>query len=83
MEGKYALTTMANASTKTAPKRLNRYQSLQAALKEQKLTQRQLAKLIGKSESYVSRVLSGDFQPSLPVAVRIQRALNVDLASLL
>lgn len=76
---KYALGVMRNASTKAQPKR---YQTLHSALQAEGMNQRQLAKLIGKSEAYVSNILAGRFRPSLVVAARIQRVLNVDIGAM-
>jgi transcriptional regulator with XRE-family HTH domain len=68
------------ASTKTQPKR---FTTIRAALEAQGLTQREFARLIDCSEPYVSNLLAGKFRPSLPVADRIQRVLNVDLGAIL
>lgn len=70
---------MGNASTNAQPKR---YQTLRAALDREQMTQAQFAKLIGKSEAYVSNILAGRFRPSLLVAARIQRVLNVDIEAM-
>lgn len=71
---------MSRASTKTQPPR---HSTLRAALKDKGWSQRRLAHLLGKGEPYVSRLIAGQFQPSLAVADRIQTLLNVELSAMI
>lgn len=71
---------MTRATRKTVQKP---FTTLRGALDAHGMTQRELARLIGKDEPYVSNLLRGKFRPSLPMADRIQRVLNVDLAAML
>lgn len=46
-------------------------------------TQAAFASRVGLSRSFVSRVVSGERVPSLPIALRIAKAANVPVESLL
>jgi transcriptional regulator with XRE-family HTH domain len=60
------------------------YQSLRAAVDASKLTQREIARRVGITESYLSHLLKdGRRQPSLSIAMRLSRVLGVDPAALL
>jgi transcriptional regulator with XRE-family HTH domain len=71
---------MRNASTKAEPKR---FTTMRAAMEAKGVTQRELARLIDTSEAHVSNILAGRTRPSLTLADRIQRVLNVDLGAML
>ena len=47
------------------------------------MTQREVARLIGRTESYVSKLVHRRERPSLRMALVIERELNVDPAALL
>lgn len=46
------------------------------------LTQGELAKRVGRSQSFIAMVEKGDRQPAVPVLARIAQALDVDLDDL-
>lgn len=48
-------------------------------LKSVGMTQRELAEKMGKKESYISRILSGDANPTLKTIAEIEVALGVDV----
>lgn len=50
------------------------------ALKEQNLTQRQLAERMGCSAQYISRLLKGEENLSLETIAKLEHALNVPIA---
>lgn len=45
--------------------------------KERNLTQKELAEIIGTKQSAISRLESGNFNPSLEFIVKVAKALNV------
>lgn len=45
------------------------------------MTQRELAAKLGKKESYISRILSGDANPTLKTIAEVEDALGVDVIS--
>jgi transcriptional regulator with XRE-family HTH domain len=45
------------------------------------MTQRELAEKLGKKESYVSRILSGDANPTLKTIAEVEDALGEDVIS--
>lgn len=49
------------------------------ALKEQKLSQRQLAERMGCSQQYISRLLKGEENLSLETICKIEKALNLSI----
>ena len=51
-------------------------------LKEENITQRELATRLGKKESYVSRILSGEGNPTLKTIVEFEVALGEDVISI-
>ncbi len=50
-------------------------------LKSKGMTQRELAEKIGKKESYISRILSGDANPTLKTISELEEALGEDIIS--
>jgi transcriptional regulator with XRE-family HTH domain len=48
-------------------------------LKSVGMTQRELAEKMGKKESYISRILSGDANPTLKTIVELEVALGEDV----
>ena len=52
---------------------------LSMILKDKSLTQRGLAKLVGKEESYISKVLNGELNLTLKTIVELEEALQSDL----
>jgi transcriptional regulator with XRE-family HTH domain len=50
-------------------------------LQSRGITQRQLAEQLGKKESYISRVLSGDANPTLKTISELEVALGEDVIS--
>lgn len=50
-------------------------------LKHNGMTQRELAEKLGKKESYISRVLSGDANPTLKTVSELEVALGADVIS--
>jgi len=60
-----------------------KYYSVQAAIEAQGLTRKQVCDLIGKDKSYVSKLVNRKARPSLVMAERIGRVLNVEISALL
>lgn len=56
-----------------------RNEALAAWLDRSRMTQRELAELAGISEAMVSRILSGQNTPSLPVALRLAELTGVPI----
>lgn len=50
-------------------------------LKDTGMTQRELAEKLGKKESYISRVLSGNANPTLKTIAELEVALGEDVIS--
>jgi len=69
----------------SAKKYVNRQVGFAAAvaekLKSTGMTQRELADKMGKKESYISRVLSGDANPTLKTIAQLEDALGDDVIS--
>lgn len=59
------------------------YSSLREGIKARGLSQVEAARILGKSEPYVSKLVNKKERPSLEMAVRIARLFNVDPAGLL
>lgn len=59
------------------------YNRIKIVLVEKKVTNKELAKALGKSESTVSRWCTNDMQPPIPVIYKIADFLNVDARDLL
>ena len=60
-----------------------RYEAIEQiikARKEQNMTQAELAKRIGTQKSNISRLESGNYNPSLDFLIRISNALDKDLS---
>lgn len=55
---------------------------LDRALKRNGITPKKLADRTGLSQSMISRIRSGERTPSLPSAVKIARALDIDIGEL-
>ena len=60
-----------------------RFHSLAAAKEYRGLTQTEMARMLGKSAPYVSKLINRKERPSLEMAIRIERLFNVDPAGLL
>lgn len=63
-----------------AKRNLNR---IKAVLAEKNKTSRELAHLLGKTETSVSRWCTNDMQPSIETLYEIAKALDVDIRELL
>jgi transcriptional regulator with XRE-family HTH domain len=59
-----------------------KYASLAAYLEDTETTHDALAERLGISRSYVTLLASGDRQPALDLAIRIEEATGVPVASL-
>lgn len=57
-------------------------ESLSAYMKRTSTTHAALAKKLGISRSYVTLLIAGERQPSLPLAVNIERVTGVPASSL-
>lgn len=82
MERKYYLRIMKNAR-KNRGMLARRFYSLKAALDAHDLKQNEAARILGKSEAYVSKLVNRRERPSLEIAVRIEQLWNVDPSGLL
>lgn len=60
-----------------------RFHSLAAAKEARGLSQVQMARMLGKDEPYISKLINRQARPSLEMAIRIERLFNVDPAGLL
>ncbi|MGD8813792.1 MAG: helix-turn-helix domain-containing protein [Anaerolineales bacterium] len=47
--------------------------------KELKLSQEELAQMVGVSQATISRIEKGEYAPSLQMLIKIARALNIDI----
>lgn len=59
-----------------------RREKLIAARKKKKLSQEQLAELVGISRSYLTNIERGTYNPSLKVAQKIAKQLNISTDSI-
>ena len=63
-------------------KRKRAYISLAAYLEGERLTQVDLAKKVGITQSHLSLIVRGDRTPSLPLALELSRVTNVPVETL-
>lgn len=52
---------------------------IRTAREKRKLTQKEFAKVVAEKESIVHKLETGNFEPSIPLAQKLERALNIQL----
>ena len=59
------------------------FNRIKVVLAEKNMTNRELAELLGKTQTSISRWCTNDMQPSLETLYEIARVLDVDICDLL
>jgi transcriptional regulator with XRE-family HTH domain len=75
------LDTVPTATKKYVNRQLGFAATVSEKLKSVGMTQRELAEKMGKKESYISRILSGEANPTLKTIAELEDALGEDVIS--